>query len=97
MAFIMETCSQSYGENFNWKSQVHALVCREHGKNGYPTSEKHLEERLVGRVRDVEIFKDGSILILNDEQDGGLFQNIESKVNRSTECFLLYLVRAGCT
>ena len=31
-------------------------------------------KNVVGRVRDVEVFKDGSILILNDEQDGGLFR-----------------------
>ena len=44
------------------------------GKNGYPTSETSILKNVVGRVRDVEVFKDGSILILNDEQDGGLFR-----------------------
>ena len=44
------------------------------GKNGYPTSETSILKNVVGRVRDVEVLKDGSILILNDEQDGGLFR-----------------------
>ena len=44
------------------------------GKNGYPTSETSILKNVVGRVRDVEVFKDGSILILNDERDGGLFR-----------------------
>jgi glucose/arabinose dehydrogenase len=44
------------------------------GKNGYPISETSILKNVVGRVRDVEVLKDGSILILNDEQEGGLFR-----------------------
>jgi len=44
------------------------------GENGYPISETSILKNVVGRVRDVEVLKDGSILILNDEQDGGLFR-----------------------
>ena len=62
------------------------------GKNGYPTSETNILKNVVGRVRDVEVLKDGSILILNDEQDGGLFRISRVKVNQSTECLLLYLI-----
>ena len=79
-------------KTFNWKSQFMRLFVVSMGKNGYPTSETSILKNVVGRIRDVEVSKDGSILILNDEQDGGLFLNIESKVIRSTECLLLYLV-----
>ena len=33
------------------------------GKNGYPTSETNILKNVVGRVRDVEVLKDGSILL----------------------------------
>ena len=44
------------------------------GKKGYPNSETSIFKNVFGRIRDIEVLDDGSILILNDEQDGGLFR-----------------------
>ena len=44
------------------------------GNNGYPNSETSIFKNVFGRIRDIEVLDDGSILILNDEQDGGLFR-----------------------
>ena len=41
---------------------------------GRPVSEQALLKRKIGRVRDVAVAADGSILLLSDEADGGLYR-----------------------
>lgn len=42
--------------------------------NGIPADESILMDRAIGRIRDVMIAPDGSILLLNDEVQGGLYR-----------------------
>ena len=42
--------------------------------NGTPMDEQIVMDRAIGRVRDVAIAPDGSILLLNDEANGGLYR-----------------------
>ena len=42
--------------------------------NGLPKSEFVILENVIGRVRDVDVAADGSILLLSDEVDGGLYR-----------------------
>ena len=43
-------------------------------KNGMPFKEKALFKNKFGRIRDIEQLKDGSILIISDEKNGGLYK-----------------------
>ena len=43
-------------------------------KSGRPVSEQALLKRKIGRVRDVAVAADGSILLLSDEASGGLYR-----------------------
>ena len=43
-------------------------------KNGMPFKEKVLFKNKFGRIRDIEQLKDGSILIISDEKNGGLYK-----------------------
>ena len=44
------------------------------GQNGLPSTEESIFKNTFGRIRDVDVLQDGSILILNDETEGGLFR-----------------------
>jgi glucose/arabinose dehydrogenase len=41
--------------------------------NGAPINEQIVMDRAIGRVRDVAVAPDGSILLLSDEAKGGLY------------------------
>ena len=43
-------------------------------ENGLPVRETPLLKGIIGRIRDVEIAPDGSILLLSDEASGGLYR-----------------------
>ena len=43
-------------------------------KNNIPIDEECLFKKTFGRIRDVEILEDGSILVINDEKNGHLFR-----------------------
>ena len=43
-------------------------------EGGRPVSEQALLKREIGRVRDVAMAADGSILLLSDEENGGLYR-----------------------
>ena len=47
--------------------RLHILTLKKHSK---PVSETSILKHSIGRIRDVEALPDGSILILNDEDDG---------------------------
>jgi glucose/arabinose dehydrogenase len=47
-------------------------------ENGLPKDEYIIFEDTIGRVRDVAVAADGSILLLSDEEDGGLFRLTEA-------------------
>ena len=64
---------------FNGKVRVGRLQCLRlfvvaRGQNGLPSSEESIFKNTFGRIRDVDVLQDGSILILNDETEGGLFR-----------------------
>ena len=42
--------------------------------NDLPAEEEVFLDRQIGRIRDVEIAPDGSILLLSDEPQGGLYR-----------------------
>ena len=42
--------------------------------DGTPRDEQVVMDRAIGRVRDVAIAPDGSILLLNDEASGGVWR-----------------------
>ena len=46
--------------------------------DGLPQAEAIILEDSVGRVRDVAVAGDGSILLLSDETDGGLYRLSEA-------------------
>ena len=43
-------------------------------ENGLPVSEQAYLKRKIGRIRDVAILNDGSILLLSDEANGGFYR-----------------------
>jgi len=43
-------------------------------KNDLPISENIVFKNKIGRIRDVAVSKDGSILLLTDEREGGLYR-----------------------
>ena len=43
-------------------------------KNNHPISENIVFKNKIGRIRDVAVSKDGSILLLTDEREGGLYR-----------------------
>ena len=46
--------------------------------DGLPQAEAIILEDMIGRVRDVAVAADGSILLLSDEADGGLYRLTEA-------------------
>jgi glucose/arabinose dehydrogenase len=44
-----------------------------------PISESIWLDKELGRIRDIAVMKDGSILVLNDQADGGLYRITEVK------------------
>ena len=46
--------------------------------DGLPQAEAIILEDAIGRVRDVAVAADGSILLLSDETDGGLYRLTEA-------------------
>ena len=46
---------------------------------GLPVSEEAILSQQIGRIRDVEVASDGSILLLTDENNGGLFRLTKSE------------------
>ena len=47
-------------------------------ENGLPARESVMMDGAIGRVRDVAIAYDGSVLLLSDEEEGGLFRIAEA-------------------
>jgi glucose/arabinose dehydrogenase len=47
-------------------------------EKGLPVREAIMLDGAIGRVRDVAIAADGSVLLLSDEDEGGLFRIAES-------------------
>ena len=45
-----------------------------HLQDNQPVSETPLLRRKLGRIRDVAVMADGSILVLTDEKAGGLYR-----------------------
>ena len=43
-------------------------------QNDRPISENIVFKNKIGRIRDVAVGKDGSILLLTDEREGGLYR-----------------------
>jgi glucose/arabinose dehydrogenase len=43
-------------------------------KDNLPISEEIIFQNKIGRIRDVEVGMDGSIYLLTDEKNGGLFR-----------------------
>ena len=48
-------------------------------ENGLPARESVMMDGAIGRVRDVAIAYDGSVLLLNDEEEGGLYRIAEAR------------------
>jgi glucose/arabinose dehydrogenase len=46
--------------------------------DGLPQAEAIILENAIGRVRDVAVAADGSILLLSDETNGGLYRLTEA-------------------
>ena len=46
-------------------------------ENGLPVRESVMMDGAIGRVRDVAIAYDGSVLLLSDEEEGGLYRIAE--------------------
>ena len=47
-------------------------------EKGLPVRDAIMLDGAIGRVRDVAIAADGSVLLLSDEDEGGLFRIAES-------------------
>ena len=47
-------------------------------ENGLPARESVMMDGAIGRVRDVAIAYDGSVLLLSDEEEGGLYRIAEA-------------------
>ena len=47
-------------------------------ENGLPARESVMMDGTIGRVRDVAIAYDGSVLLLSDEEKGGLYRIAEA-------------------
>ncbi len=47
-------------------------------ENGLPAREVVMMDGAIGRVRDVAVAFDGSVLLLSDEEDGGLYRIAEA-------------------
>ena len=43
-------------------------------KNNIPINEKIILENKIGRIRDIEEMNDGSLIIINDEKNGGVYR-----------------------
>ena len=43
-------------------------------KNYIPINEKIILENKIGRIRDIEEMNDGSLIIINDEKNGGVYR-----------------------
>jgi Glucose/sorbosone dehydrogenases len=43
-------------------------------KDNIPIKEKSVLKENIGRIRDIEVLDDGSIIILTDEENGGVFR-----------------------
>ena len=48
-------------------------------KNNIPIKEKIILENKIGRIRDIEEMNDGSLIIINDEKNGGVYRLYKEK------------------
>ena len=56
-------------------------------ENGLPVSEQAYLKRKIGRIRDVAVASDGSILLLSDEANGGVYRLYRKTGPRGNGCY----------